>query len=278
MEEEKINQNNIEKNEIEKNEQENKKINQQNISIPTAIILAGIIIASAILFSNFGMKILEKKSIDQKQNNYQYTNEQSLKQQNQEQNKEQNNVENNAQNNETEITNQDKNIINKEVHIRGNPNAKITLVEFSDFECPFCERHYHTLKQLLKKYKDKIKLVYKHFPLDIHTNARKAAEAAECAGEQGKFWEYHDKLFDNFYNKYSIEKFKKWASELNLDTKQFNKCLDSGKYSEKVQKDFEEGISKKVNGTPTTFINDQIVEGALPYEYLEAIIEEQLKK
>ena len=156
-------------------------------------------------------------------------------------------------------------------YIRGNPNASITLVEFSDFECPFCEKQYRTLKQLLDEYPQKIRLVYKHFPLGFHKNAQKAAEASECAGEQDKFWEYHDKLFEN-QNSYSVENFKKWAQGLGLKTSQFNSCLDSGKYAQKVLADAKEGQQKGVDGTPATFINGQLISGALPYDtFKEAI-------
>jgi len=156
-------------------------------------------------------------------------------------------------------------------HIRGNPNAAITLVEFSDFECPFCERQYQTMKQLLDEYPQEIRLVYKHFPLGFHQYAQKAAEASECAWEQDSFWEYHDKLFEN-QSDYSVENFKKWANSLGLKTNQFNDCLDSGKYAKKVQADAKEGEEKGVSGTPATFINGQLITGALPYAtFKEAI-------
>jgi len=167
-------------------------------------------------------------------------------------------------------------VITKDDHIRGNPNASITLVEFSDFECPFCERQYQTLKQLLKEYPQEIRLVYKHFPLGFHQYAQKAAEASECADEQGKFWEYHDKLFENL-DSYSVDNFKKWATDLSLKSSQFNSCLDSGKYAQKVQADAKEGAQKGVNGTPATFINGQLISGALPYSAFKEAIDSLLK-
>jgi protein-disulfide isomerase/copper chaperone CopZ len=166
--------------------------------------------------------------------------------------------------------------ITSESHIRGNPDAPITLVEFSDFECPFCVRHYPTLKKILNDYWGKVRLVYKHFPLSFHPNGQKTAEASECAGEQNFFWEYHDKLFDNFQIGYSLENFKKWAKELGLNAQQFNICLDSGKYAQKVQTDYQEGLQKGVNGTPATFVNGQLVSGALPYESFKQIIDNLL--
>lgn len=161
--------------------------------------------------------------------------------------------------------------IAKDDHIRGNPDAAITLVEFSDFQCPFCERQYRTLKQLLNEYPQKIRLVYRHFPLGFHQFAQKAAEASECASEQGKFWEYHDKLFEN-QSDYSVANFKKWAGDLGLQTSQFNSCLDGDKYASRIQADAKEGAQKGVNGTPATFVNGQLISGALPYAtFKEAI-------
>jgi protein-disulfide isomerase len=177
---------------------------------------------------------------------------------------------------ETQPTIQTFEITSKD-HVRGDFNAQITLVEFSDFECPFCARHYPTLKKILEDYKGKVRLVYKHFPLSFHPNAQKAAEASECAVEQGKFWEYHDKIFENQASGLSLEKFKQWAKELGLDTSKFNDCLDSGKYAQKVQADYQEGLQKGVNGTPTTFVNGQPLSGALPYESFKQIIDSILK-
>lgn len=166
--------------------------------------------------------------------------------------------------------------IAKDNHIRGSFNAPITLVEFSDFECPFCGRIVPTMNKILEDYKGKVRLVYKHFPLGFHPNAQKAAEASECASEQGKFWEYHDKLFENQPSGFSVDNFKQWAGDLSLNAVQFNSCLDSGKYAQKVQKDFQEGQQKGVNGTPATFINGQLISGAQPYNNFKQIIDNLL--
>lgn len=167
--------------------------------------------------------------------------------------------------------------ISQDNHVRGSFNAPVTLVEFSDFECPFCEKIFPTLNKLLSDYQGKVRLVYKYFPLSFHPNAQKAAEAAECASEQGKFWEYHDKLFANQSSGFSVDKFKQWAKDLNLNVTQFNDCLDSGKYAQKIQADFQEGVQKGVNGTPATFVNGQLVSGAQPYENFKQIIDNLLK-
>ncbi|MEK7503658.1 MAG: thioredoxin domain-containing protein [Patescibacteria group bacterium] len=167
--------------------------------------------------------------------------------------------------------------ITKDNHVRGNFNAPVTLVEFSDFECPFCERIFPTMNKILNDYDGKVRLVYKQFPLSFHPNAQKAAEASECASEQGKFWEYHDKLFEGQPSGFSVDKFKQWAGVLGLNAAQFNSCLDGGKYAQKVQKDFQEGQQKGVNGTPATFVNGQFVSGAQPYENFKQIIDNLLK-
>lgn len=164
--------------------------------------------------------------------------------------------------------------ITKDDHVRGNFNAPITLVEYSDFECPYCEKIYPTFKKILSDYPDQVRLVYKSFPLSFHPNAQKAAEAAECADEQNKFWEYHDVLFDNQAGGFSLSNFKQWAEDLKLNTKKFNNCLDSGKYAEKVKTDETDGQTRGVNGTPATFVNGQLVSGAVPYESFKSIIDQ----
>lgn len=168
--------------------------------------------------------------------------------------------------------------ITQDDHIRGNFSAPVTLVEFSDFECPFCERHFPTMNKILSDYQGKARLVYKHFPLSIHPNSQKAAESSECAAEQGKFWQYHDKLFQGQPTGFSTEKFKQWARDLGLDSGRFDSCLDSGKYASKVKKDYQEGISKGVNGTPATFVNGQLISGAYPYDTFKQAIDALLNK
>lgn len=170
---------------------------------------------------------------------------------------------------------QDFNITRSD-HVRGNFDAPITLVEYSDFQCPYCGRHLPTLNKILNDYEGEVRLVYKHFPLSFHENSEKAAEASECASEQGKFWEYHDKLFENQAGGYSIASFKQWASDLNLDTSKFNDCLDSGKYASRVQADEADGQNRGVEGTPATFVNGQLVSGAVPYESFKTLIDQIL--
>jgi protein-disulfide isomerase len=142
-------------------------------------------------------------------------------------------------------------------YIRGQANAKVTLIEFSDFQCPFCERFYReTLPLIDKDYiqTGKVRMVYRDFPLvDVHKDAQKAAEAAQCAGEQGKYWEMHDKIFAN-YTTMSVDDLKNHARGLDIATDRFDRCVESGKYAEEVNKDVTDGHVLGVQGTPTFFV------------------------
>lgn len=161
----------------------------------------------------------------------------------------------------------------------GNPNAPVTIVEFSDFQCPYCARFFaNTLGAVKDKYvkTGKARLVYRDFPLSsIHSEATGAAEAAACANEQGKFWEYHDKTFQN-QQALGAANYQQWAKDLGLNATAFNQCVDTRKYADEVQKDFNDGRKAGVSGTPTFFINGKMVVGALPIEEFESAIEEAL--
>ncbi len=162
--------------------------------------------------------------------------------------------------------------------VEGNANAPVTIIEFSDFQCPFCERFYTgTLSQIRKDYIDtgKVKLIYRDFPLNFHPEAQKAAEAAGCAEEQGKFWEYHDKIFQN-QAALGVASEKQWAKDLGLDTAKFNQCLDSGSRNSEISKDLSDGQNAGISGTPTFFINGQKVVGAQPYSVFQQIIDAEL--
>lgn len=164
--------------------------------------------------------------------------------------------------------------------VLGDKNAPVTIIEFSDFECPFCARFYQQTLPLIKENyikTGKVKLVYRDFPLSFHPNAQKAAEAAECAGEQGNYYEMHDLLFEKGVSG-GVASFKQYAKDLGLDTTKFNECLDSGKFASEVQKDFQDGQNYGVSGTPTFFINGIKVVGAQPYNVFEQIIEQELKR
>lgn len=167
--------------------------------------------------------------------------------------------------------------ISDDDHIKGNKNAKVVLIEYSDFECPYCLQHNSTMDKIADEFKNQVAIVYRHFPLSFHPQAQKAAEASECASEQGKFWEMHDKIFEaNAADNMSVSVWKQYASDLGLNTDQFNSCLDSGKYAAKVRQEENEGAAAGVKGTPATFINGQLVSGAVPYEQFKSIIEQSL--
>lgn len=173
----------------------------------------------------------------------------------------------------------------------GDKNAKVVMIEFSDFQCPFCRRFYtQTLPDLENEYitTGKVLFVYRDFPLDsIHPGARPSAVAAECADEQGKWREYHNKIFDEQNTQgqgtvqFSNDDLKRWATEIGLNTASFNSCLDSNKYDSEVSKDFQDGSSAGVGGTPTFYIGNpqrgyvELV-GAQPYSVIKQAIDQEL--
>jgi protein-disulfide isomerase len=159
----------------------------------------------------------------------------------------------------------------------GAVDAPITIVEFSDYECPYC-RTWHTevYSQLIDAYGDQVRFVYRDFPLEsIHANAKPAAEAANCANEQGEFWEYHDKLFSMELG-LSPEAYQEYATQLGLDIDEFQECFESGRYQEEVQLDFEFAANLGVRSTPTFFVNGIAVVGAQPFEVFQQVIEKEL--
>ncbi len=169
----------------------------------------------------------------------------------------------------------------------GNEKAGVTVIEFSDFQCPFCRVFWsEAYQQIKKEYIDtgKIKFVYRDYPLPFHSAAQVSAEAAECADDQGKFWEMHDKIFGEQVKQgtgtitYGVVELKKWASQIGLNSKTFNQCLDSGKYKSEVEKDLADGSSYGVSGTPTLYINGNPVVGAQPFSVFKAIIDQELAK
>lgn len=171
----------------------------------------------------------------------------------------------------------------------GKNNAKITIIEFSDMQCPFCRRFWKdTLPQLKKDYIDKglVKFYYRHLPLppEVHPSATPLAEASECANDQNKFWEYHDKIFAEQDKQgegtipLTNEQIKEWAADIGLNTAQFNECFDSGKYSQKVKDDLADAQKAGAYSTPTFYINGTPLVGALPFEAFKTIIDRELKK
>jgi len=159
---------------------------------------------------------------------------------------------------------------------KGPANAPIEIIEFSDFQCPFCQRANPTVAQVLKTYGDRVHFVYRHFPLGNHPNARPAAEASQCAAEQGKFWEYHDALFAN-PSRLADTDLKQHAAGLGLDAKQFNACVDTHKYKAQIDTDMEAGEAAGVNGTPAFFVNGRMLNGAQPFDAFKRVIDEELE-
>ncbi len=154
-------------------------------------------------------------------------------------------------------------------HVRGDlDSAKVVMVEYSDFQCPYCERHHPTLEQVFDQYGEDIAWVYRHFPLSFHPNAEPAALASECADEQGKFWEFADAMFEgqtgNLDGSAATASafFVATAEDLGLNISKFNSCVSSNKYQDKVDADSASGRASGVNGTPATFINGVMVTGS----------------
>jgi protein-disulfide isomerase len=161
--------------------------------------------------------------------------------------------------------------------VKGSANAPVTIIEWSDYECPFCARFYsQTLGKIDEEYikTGKAKLIYRDFPLSFHKNAQKAAEAAECAGEQGKYYEMHNKLFEAGV---SGGAFKQYAKDIGLDSTKFSECLDSGKMASEISKDVQDGIAAGIQGTPGFIINGQLISGAQPFEVFKQAIDKALR-
>lgn len=159
----------------------------------------------------------------------------------------------------------------------GPKDAKVTIAEFSDFECPFCGKAEESVTQVMEKYAGKVRLVFRHFPLDFHPNAPKAAEASMCANDQGKFWDMHKVLFAN-RSALGVEDLKKHAASIGLDAAKFAECLDGSKMKALVEKDKKDGAEVGVSGTPAFFINGKLLSGAQPFSEFEKVIEAELKK
>jgi protein-disulfide isomerase len=158
---------------------------------------------------------------------------------------------------------------------KGGDKAPVTIVEFSDFECPYCSRAEESVKQVMKEYAGKVRVVYRDFPLPFHPNAQKAAEAAHCAGDQGKYWDMHEKLFAN-QKALAVADLKSHAKGIGLDQAKFDKCLDSGDKAAIVEKNKQAGSEVGVTGTPAFFINGVMLSGAQPFSEFKSIIDKEL--
>lgn len=162
------------------------------------------------------------------------------------------------------------------LRLRGNPDAPVTIVEFSDFQCPYCQSAQTVLKQVLDKYPGKVRLAFRDFPLrQIHPQAQLAAEASRCAAEQGKFWEYHDLLFANA-SKLEASSLAAHAGSAKLDVNAFSACVASSRFKAAVEADLQAGLSAGVAGTPAFFINGTLLSGSQPLSAFESIIQSEL--
>lgn len=167
--------------------------------------------------------------------------------------------------------------ISEEGPARGGPkNAAVTIIEFSDFQCPYCKQAANTVKEVLKSYGDKVRLIFKHLPLPIHPEAFKAAQASVCAGAQGKFWEYHDGLFGS--DNLTGEALTRLAANLGLDTKEFSACLDSETSRAVVAKDIRESRKADIQATPTFIVNGKLLKGARGREDFKKMIDEEIER
>ena len=162
---------------------------------------------------------------------------------------------------------------------QGTDKAAVTIVEFSDFQCPVCKRMEPVLKQVMRSYGDQVRLVYRQFPLsNLHPYAQKAAEASLCAFEQDQFWPMHDAMFAD-QKKLAVSALKETAAGLGMDANQFSQCLDSGRYAQRVSRDLAEGqATGLITGTPTLFVNGRYISGAVPYEQIANVIDDELRR
>ena len=171
--------------------------------------------------------------------------------------------------------------VRAKVETQGHPSkgpaaAPVTIVEFSDFECPYCSGLFPTLKRVEETYKDKIRIVYRQFPLNnLHPHAQKAAEASLCANDQNKFWQLHDAMFIDQKN-LTVEDLKAKAAKLSLDSSAFATCLDSGKHANVVRDSVNEASKLGIDGTPAMFINGRYLGGNQPYDAIAKVIDDEL--
>lgn len=159
----------------------------------------------------------------------------------------------------------------------GPPDAPVTIVEFADFQCPYCARILPSIRQVLAMYGDKVRFVYRHFPLSFHNDAQRAAEASMCAQDKGKFWEMHDAMFANT-SALDADGLKATAAKIGLDPEAFAECLESGRYADEVAADMAAGTAVGVTGTPAFFVNGRLIAGAVPLEQITEIIDDELRR
>lgn len=243
----------MEKNNTNDSQQvESPKFDWSKFILPGAIIMAGVLISVAVIYSNGGFNKLTTGGSA--------------------------NVRDTSGGQKAVSTDDDAYL--------GDKDAPVVMIEFSDFQCPFCRSFWSDTLPLIKsEYIDtgKVRFVYRDFPLSFHSGAMPAAQATECAREQDKFWEMHDKIFIEQDKQgggtiqFGANDLKKWAGEIGLNVSEFNSCLDSQKYLNEVNNDLKDGQAAGVSGTPGFFINGRLVVGAQPFSVFQSLIEEELK-
>lgn len=240
--------------EEEKTQSQNSSTDQNSYLIPGAIIVAGALIAGAVVYSNQTSQVVKSDKSGTAA------------------------VSETSPDGAAALSGS---TLEDDDPVLGNPDAPVVIVEFGDFQCPFCKRFFDTArKDLIEKYirTGKVKFVYRDFPLEqIHPYARPTAEGAECADEQGKYWPYHDALYEK-QSEFGSLNFVTLAKDLGLDVEQFKQCFETHKYKDEVTKDYNDGLKAGVNGTPANFINGRLIPGAQPFNVFELAIEEELKK
>lgn len=233
-------------------EETNKNFDWSKFIMPGAIVIAGVMISAAVIFSNGGFGGTGRTA-----------------------------------NVGGDISAGSKAVSTDDDAYLGDKDAPVVMIEFSDFQCPFCRSFWRDTFPLIKsEYIDtgKVRFIYRDFPLSFHPGAMPAAQASECAREQGKFWEMHDKIFIEQDKQgggtiqFGSADVKRWAEGLGINIGDFNSCLDSGKYTEEVNNDVKDGQAAGVTGTPGFFINSRLVVGAQPFSAFKAIIDEELAK
>src|SRR3989338_907501 len=231
----------------------------KNLSIPLAIVVAGFLVSGAIIFSN---------SMDSKKNANSATG---------------GNVDNSADNIENTDAMDNIKPVSADDHIRGSLEGEVVVVEFSDFQCPFCQSFHSTMVRVIDDYNGRVAWVYRHFPLDsIHPKARKQAQGAECVAELGgndAFWAYADKIFSG--QNPELSQLSSIAQSVGLSSSSFQSCLDSGKYDAEVAKDLNDATASGGNGTPYSVViskngSKYVINGAQPYEVVKQIIDDAL--
>lgn len=254
---------------------------KSNNGIILSVIFAGLLIAGALVYSTTQKSApaeISQEALEQAINTYAQAQEASARQ-----------AQANQQQQQQELAKKNLKLVSEDDYVRGNPEAPITIIEYSDFECPYCKRFHNTMKQVMENYEGRVNWVYRHFPLPSHDPiATKEAEATECVGSvagNDKFWEYADLVYETTKSNKGLEvdQLPILAQQIGVDETAFNECFTSGQFTAKVKQSIAEGSSAGVSGTPGSFIIDNktgdisFIPGALPFEQIKPQLDAMLK-